>query len=86
MSRPSPSRNFENSLEKRSEDRVVTWSRSSDVSFGCNEWASIQDSIEECDHFLVILSDDAPDSILVPATNSEWHCDFAVKDMTSILP
>jgi Putative DNA-binding domain len=52
-------------LKKRSEDKVVTWSRSSDVSFGCNEWASIQESIEECDHFLVILSDDAPDSILV---------------------
>jgi hypothetical protein len=49
-------------LKTRSRGRVLTWSFDPDLPFGHSLWASIENRIEECDHFLVILSDDARNS------------------------
>lgn len=49
-------------LTTRSNTRVLTWSFDQDLPFGDPLWTSIEDCIEECDHFLVILSDEARNS------------------------
>ena len=49
-------------LTTRSKGRVLTWSSDHDLPFGNSLWSSIETCIEECDHFVVILSDDARNS------------------------
>jgi hypothetical protein len=49
-------------LTTRSNARVLIWSFDQDLPFGDPLWTSIENCIEECDHFLLILSDEARNS------------------------